>query len=179
MKKLWISLLWLTSSAYANTTCDRFAELSNQQKSYLQLAHFYGSKYDLAWTLPAIALRESNAGAWRVNLQNDYGIFQINIDTAARHLGETNRYRKMEVAQRLIYDDEFGASLAASVLDYFRKGRDMTHGEVWREMIMSYRAGYTWKKDARRKKIAETYFKDIQANVKLLRKCTDWGGENI
>lgn len=159
------------------SNCERYENLSTQQKGFLRLAHFYGSEYDLQWTLPAIALRESNAGEWRVNLQNDYGLFQINIDTAARHLGLDNRYRKIEVAQRLIYDDELGASLAISILDYFRRNRDMSHGSVWREMIMSYRAGYTWKSDPRRKKIAEDYFKDIQKNVRMLKSCTDWGEE--
>ena len=164
----------LPFTVFASSNCARYENLSLQQKAFLRLAHFYGTEHNLQWTLPAIALRESNAGEWRVNLQNDYGLFQININTAARHLSENNRYRKIEIAQRLIYDDEFGASIAIGVLDYFRKGRDMGQGNVWREMIMSYRAGYTWRHDTRRKKIAEAYYQDIRDNIRLLKACSDW-----
>ena len=152
-------------------TCLLFDSLTFEQQFNLRKAYYYGKSHDYGYTLAAIALSESSAGKFRINIHtNDVGLFQINVNTAYNTLGVTNYYRRLELVQRLIYDDALGASIAISVLDHFRRGRMMSR-TVWEEMVMSYNEGYQWRNDPDSKEKAKQYLASVRYNVQNLRGC--------
>lgn len=162
-----------TATAQPNQ-CEGYDILTSDQKRVLRAAYHYGKPYDYGLTMAAIALKESSAGQFKLNyLSNDFGVMQINIVTASRTMGITNRFHKMRLAERLVKDDEFSYYLAHSVLDHFQGRRYMTN-EVWQEMVKSYNRGYQWKTDPEENATAELYLADVRRNVNLLRRCTSW-----
>lgn len=157
-----------------NPACTRWYDLNQHQQQILTKAYHYGKPYNLGFTMSAIALAESNAGYWRLNYRsNDFGIMQISIVTASNHLGVTNHFRQMELAERLVYDDELGFYLALQVLEHFRGNRVVTN-QVWREMIMSYNEGYTWRRHETSMQKATQYANRVAGYVTMLRECTTW-----
>ena len=116
---------------------------------------------DLGWTVASISLVESSAGLYRINLETkDLGLFQVNAKTTYRTLGITNYYKKMKIAEKIIYDDILGAYVAMSVLEYFKK----YHKGDWRKMVASYNAGFNVKR-------GEKYMLKVVEKVKTLKKC--------
>lgn len=176
-KKLYYGLAFILASSFVQSThaatCERYDSLSAKQKHNLQRAYLYGAPDNLGYTLAAIALQESNAGQWRVSFRtNDYGLMQINVTTAVNTMGVTNYYRQMELIERIIHDDSLSLTIALSVLDHFRQGRQMTN-DVWREMVMRYNVG--WRSTNGR---GEKYLQSVSHYVNLLQQCTKWGNLN-
>lgn len=175
LKKMIIGLTMLLSStsAFALVSCDRWDELDLEQKSNLHVMYFLGDVHNLGYTLAAIALSESNAGKWRLNYRsNDFGILQINIETASNILSISNRYKLFDLAERLLYDDVLSSDLAIDVLHHFQKDRKMSP-LVYKEMIMSYNRGNKWRTNKHERKVAETYYTRVQTNIKMLQACSD------
>jgi hypothetical protein len=158
----------------SDSDCARWDSLSNSQRGTLYRAYLYGSVYGNSLTLPAIALAESNAGKWRLNyLSNDFGVMQINIVTASNILGVTNQFKRMELAERLVTDEELNFYLANDVLNHFRGDRVLTN-QVWQEMVMSYNEGYRWRTNEQSFQKARDYYHSVAANVNMLRECAPW-----
>lgn len=167
---LLIILLFTSKVALANTCVD-FDSLTFEQKFNLHKSYNYGSADNYGYTLAAIALIESSAGRFRLNIRsNDLGLYQVNATTAQNVIGVTNYYRQVELHQRLIYDDLLGAKIAIDVLEHFRRGRPLTN-QVWQEVIMSYNEGYRWRSDENSRKKAQEYLDTIRGAVVLLRNC--------
>lgn len=157
-----------------NPACTRWYNLSDRQQRALTNAYHYGEPYDLGFTMSALALAESNAGQWRLNYRsNDFGLMQINIVTASNHLGVTNQFRRMELAERLVHDDELGFYLALQVLEHFR-GNRVQSNQVWREMVMSYNEGYTWRRNEQSYQKATAYVNRVADFVTMLQECAPW-----
>lgn len=173
MKYFAVTLLLLVSFSTVASQCTRFETLSVSQKENLELAYQYGVPKNYGFTLAALALRESNAGKWRVNFRsNDYGLMQINIKTAYDELGISDYYEQIELAEQLIYDDELSLYIATRVLDHFRQGRMLTNS-VWREMVMRYNIGWTNTPD--RIKRGTNHLHGVTEYVNMLQQCTNWG----
>lgn len=154
--------------------CADYNILTGDQRKVLRKAYHYGLPYDYGLTMAAIALKESSAGQFKLNyISNDFGAMQININTASRTLGITNRFQKMRLAERLVNDDEFSYYLAQTVLEHFQRRRIMTN-QVWQEMIKSYNRGNLWKTDPDENAVAEEYLDDVRRNVNLIRSCASW-----
>ena len=147
------------------TMCKNVMLLDDPQKAALRLAFTRGSPQDLGHTLAAIAWNESNAGRWRLNYHsNDFGLFHINIETAANTLGVDNYYKKIELAEELIYNDDLGAELALSVLNHFEH-------RGYRQMLKSYNEGNRWLRDSQSAVKANKYADSVIAKMKELRSC--------
>jgi hypothetical protein len=143
------------------------------QRTALTQAYEYGVPHDLGFTLAAIAWKESSAGKYRLNLDSkDLGLFQINEKTAYNTLGVTNHYHQVQLAQELIYNDHLGAYLAIETLEHFRAERPLTN-QVYREMLMSYNTGYSWRRSPEKKRRALAYSEDVRSKVSTLMKCQD------
>jgi hypothetical protein len=170
MKTILMFLLIISTNVFASSykSCKDLAQLEEWQLHNLRIAYNHGAHHGLQHTMMAIALLESNAGKWKVNyFSNDFGLFQINIETAANTLGVTDKYKKMELAELLIHNHDLNATIALSVLSHFDKGN-------YKEMIMSYNEGYRWRRDKTSKKKALSYYTTVSGYVKLLRQCRTW-----
>lgn len=178
MYKFLISFLLIMSFGLVAESCDQFNNLSFEQQFNLRKAYYYGKPDGYSYTLAAIALVESSAGKFRLNIRsNDLGLFQINATTAQNTLGVTNYFRQIELHQRLIYDDLLGAKIAIEVLEHFRRNRPMSN-QVWQEMIKSYNEGSRWRRDKASRKKAESYLDNVRQSVRMLQQCMPMGEKN-
>ena len=163
-----ILLLGLTANAVQASQCKEINELDQYQKSDLRAAYNHGSTVDLGLTLAAIALKESNAGKYRLNYHSkDFGMFMINIETIKSYFKTENMYENIMYAQQVIHDDYLGAKLAISVLDEFKE-------RGYRKMLMSYNEGNLWKVNQQSRKKAEKYANDVIKYTVKLRVCNGW-----
>jgi hypothetical protein len=174
MKKLFIWLIMLLPLPALAAKCKDIDSLSLIQKHNIAFAYSYGNNYDLGLTLAAIALVESSAGKYRLNVRtNDLGLFQVNATTAENTLKLERYYDKLELHQDLIYNDRLGAEIAIATLEHFRANRVMTSG-VWSEMIKSYNTGSQWRRDKQSDKKAKQYLTKVSNTVKLLQQCEQY-----
>tara|TARA_R110000782_G_scaffold75562_6_gene150750 strand:- start:232 stop:585 length:354 start_codon:yes stop_codon:yes gene_type:complete len=113
--------------------------------------------------MASIAWVESSAGRFRVNLNSkDVGLFQVNSRTASKVLGATNYYKRLELDQKLIYDDILNAYVALDVLTYFNK----YHKGDWKKMVASYNNGFKINTEK-----AKNYVDKVSQSVKVLKQC--------
>jgi len=172
--KLFIWLILLLPLPALSLNCDTIKQLSMIQKHNLSKSYSYGQQYELGYTLAAIALVESQAGKWRLNIKTgDVGLYQINYITAQNTLGVDKYYEQLAIHERLVYDDVMGAEIAIATLKHFRRNRVMTN-PVWSEMIKSYNTGSQWRRDKAMKKRAEVYLQKVTESVKILKRCEDY-----
>lgn len=149
--------------------CSSWDKLTLSQQERLEFAYDVGKHSNFGWTLAAIALKESSAGKFRLNLySDDIGLFMINHTTAERTLGVTNYYKKLELHQRLVYDDELGGTLALSVLKHFHK----QHKGNWKKVVRSYNEGNSWWKNDKSAKKSLDYYESVKDNLVMLRRCS-------
>ncbi len=167
MSKVLLYTLLLFSFGGHAIDCSDYTKLSVDQKERLAFSFREGKTYNLGYTLASIALAESSAGRYRLNIHSkDLGLYQVNQKTAQRELGITNYYKQLELHQKLIYDDQLGAYVAIKVLQHFDKGN-------YKEMVMSYNEGYRWRKDEESYKKALTYYTKVAYNVRMLKQCSN------
>jgi len=165
--------LIISNPTFAFKTCADIDNLSVVQKFNLAKSYQYGEVHELGYTLAAIALTESQAGKWRLNIRsNDLGLFQINATTAQNTLKVEGYYDRLALHERLIYDDRLGAEIAIATLMHFRRNRVITNA-VWVEMIKSYNEGTRWRRDSKSHKKASKYAEKISSAVRLLKKCEE------
>lgn len=149
--------------------CSSWDKLTLSQQERLEFAYDVGKHSNFGWTLSAIALKESSAGKFRLNLySDDIGLFMINRTTAERTLKVTNYYKKLELHQQLIYDDQLGAYLAISVLKHFNK----QHKGNWKKVIRSYNEGNSWWKNEKSAKKSLDYYNKVRDNLIMLKQCS-------
>jgi hypothetical protein len=170
-KALLVLTLSYPTASLANASCASVDALNAIQRHNLSFAYSQGAPHDLGYTLAAIALVESNAGQWRLNVRtNDLGLFQINAKTAQDTLGVTHPYRQLELHQQLVYDDRLGAEIAIATLKHFQRNRAMT-ARTWREMVKSYNGGNSWRRDKAALKRVEAYADRVSEGVRVLKMC--------
>ena len=163
MKKLILVLLLILATSAVAQDCSKYEALSAIQKNRLEFAYHQGVEYDLGYTLSAISLIESNAGKWRINpYSKDFGLFQVNIKTSVNVMGVTSHYKKLELAEKLIYNDILSAYIALDVLTYFKS----YHKGDWKKMVMSYNNGFNINTTK-----AEDYLDKVSNGVKMLQTC--------
>lgn len=163
MVKFFLLLACIIAFGIQASSCDRYNSLSPLQKGRLEFSYYQGKPHSLGYTLAAIALVESSAGIYRINMDSkDLGLYQVNIKTAINTLGITNHYKKLELYEKLIYQDTLNAYIALDVLQYFQK----YHKGNWRKMVMSYNNGFKINTQK-----ANNYLDKVITGVKLLEKC--------
>lgn len=161
-KLLWMLACILCFGVQASS-CDKYNSLSPLQKGRLEFSYHQGKPYNLGYTLASIALVESSAGRYRVNMDSrDLGLYQIHTSTAVNTLGITNHYKRLELYEKLIYQDPLNAYIALEVLQYFKA----YHKGDWRKMVKSYNSGFKINTQK-----AHNYLDKVVVGVKLLEKC--------
>ncbi|RMF06567.1 MAG: hypothetical protein D6762_09205 [Candidatus Neomarinimicrobiota bacterium] len=172
-KPIWNLLLiplFLTSviSVTGTPVDEQFSRLTDEQKQILIRAYELGAPYDLGYTLAAIAWQESFVGdrIVPINLQDpSAGLWHKNIYNALAEHPETpqNGLQVNMMAQKLIHDMEFAASLAISDLEHWKIRRNGNWMDIW----ASYNAGRYYKSSQARA-YARSIYRKIQALEKAL-----------
>ena len=143
---------------------DSYRSLTSEQKSLLNQAYHYGSKFDLGYSLAAIAWQESFVGDRVVylNMQDpSAGLWHKQINYALRYFDiketglEINR-----MAQHLIDNMDFAAALAVADVLYWLD----IHDDNWPRAWASYNAGYNYNSKA-----GKAYSRQIVMKVKKLK----------
>lgn len=153
-------------SLEANPSERDFYRLTPEQKRILQLAYDYGRAYNLGYSMAAIAWQESFVGREIVpiNLQDpSAGLWHKNIYTALEESPDIpkNGLQLNMIADRLIEDVEFAASLAIADLQHWKVVRDGNWMDVW----ASYNAGKYYESEHGR-----NYARSINKKINVLKR---------
>lgn len=144
---------------------DETCFLTDSQIEAVRFSYEYGKPYDLAYTLSAIALKESNGGKWKINLQDPSGgLYHVTVDKAVRELGyEDTPFNRNRAVQALVDDDNLAAKIAVQEILFWR---DAVAGS-WLDTWASYNHGWNGKNTERGKAYAE----DIQKIIQQIQYC--------
>lgn len=149
--------------------CVSIDKFSDDQKEIIAYAYNYGKKYNLGFTLAAIAWHESCAGEYRMNFADpSAGIYHALIPGVMKRyqmLKDTGFNRNV-IGELLIRDDEFASKVAVDELLFWNKVRDGN----WKDIIKSYNKGYSWEKNDKLNEIAENYYKNIKLKKEILEQ---------
>lgn len=161
-----ISIITALSLAWANDLANIYHKLTIEQKNVLQSAYNYGKEYNLGYSMAAIAWQESFVGNLIVpiNLQDpSAGIWHKNVYIAlaeSSSMGNTGLSLNM-MADRLIDDTEFAASLAIADLEHWKVLRNGRWLDIW----ASYNAGRYYSSEKGQK-----YAYSIRDKIKILKR---------
>jgi len=150
--------LWLFSSSLKELN-----NLSKEQYDNLVWIYQQGKKYDLEFTLTAIAWQESKFGKYPINLSDPSGgLFHNLLGSVCCRLSLTpNQWNQSRILERLVGDREFALQQAIAELHYWEnywKVRRSTR--IWSYMVMSYNGGHRGSKK---------YLKEIKRKIRILR----------
>jgi hypothetical protein len=146
---------------YAESSCEAYSKLTENQRHNIRLSVNRGVNDDLGLTLAAIALTESSAGVQRVNMRTkDFGLYAINYKTMKSIAGIQSDLMGAALAFKITYDDEYAAKYALHVLRHFKK----VHKGDWSKMVQSYNAGNRYWRGV-------GYLHKVKANVTLIKQC--------
>lgn len=163
MNKLVIIFLLLLSPYSLACNALKEAGLDFKQRLVLRHSFEYGRPYDLSYSLSAIAWKESNAGVWRINLQDpSAGIHMITLTNAIDYANiRDTGFNRNKLAQELVENPNMSAGFAVRNLLFW----ESVHGSNWRATIQSYNAGYSNSNKGRE------YAKDIARRVVIIKQC--------
>ncbi|RDU64744.1 hypothetical protein [Helicobacter sp. MIT 14-3879] len=167
--RFFLSFFMFLFSLNANPTnkCVSINEFSNNQKEIIAYAYNYGKKYNLGYTLAAIAWHESCAGEYRMNFADpSAGLYHALIPGVIKRyqMLKDNGFNRNVIGELLIRDDEFASKVAIDELLYW----DNVRNGNWKEIIKSYNKGFSWEKDYKLNMLAENYYKNIKEKKEIL-----------
>lgn len=155
--------LLLSPMAYAESSCEAYSKLTENQRHNIRLSVNRGAVDNMGLTLAAIALTESSAGVQRVNMRTkDFGLYAINYRTMKSISGINNDLIGAALTFKITYDDEYAAKYALNVLRHYHK----VHKGDWPKIIMSYNAGNRYWN-------GREYLKKVKFNIIMIKKCID------
>lgn len=161
MLKLLLLLLTLTT-----LSAESISELSEPQKALANSIYSKGKKFDLGYTMVAIAYQESHLGKYRINLSDpSCGIFHIMPKSLIKRTDLTNNsWNRSRLCERLILDDDFSFSAALLELKYWENyWKSKGVSKVWSHMVASYNGGFNATLDS-------PYLKAIKHHISILKK---------
>ena len=140
-------------------------KLTDDQMSKVKFSIDYAQEYDMSYTLAAIALKESNAGRWKVNIQDPSGgLYHVTLDKVLTYYGwEKTPFNLNRAMQRLVDNDTLAAELAVKELLFWK---DLNSGN-WLDTWANYNAGTHGKNTTRGKQYAE----DIRQLIVKIKQC--------
>ena len=147
----------------------QLTHLTENQIEVKNLIAYNAKKYDLKYTMLAIAFRESQFGKYKLNLADpSAGIFHQLLPTYCKELGlRPNSWNQSRVAEKLINSNGLALHIA---INHFK--RDYEHFKLlgysdtisWRKAIMSYNAGiYNYRAGYK-------YYKEVVKIIKALHQ---------
>jgi len=166
-------LVFIVTSLLANvdTSLHELQTLSPTQKQIMLKTFSKGKKYDLEYTLTAICWEESQFGKYLVNISDpSFGYFHNSIKTI-QHRYRSNNWNTSRLAERLIFDFDFGFEQALIELKFWQnvyKDKPLS----WSNTVKSYNAGFNNINGVR-------YLEQIKIKIKALRKYFELNKNNI
>jgi hypothetical protein len=163
MKKLTLFFLIFTS-LFSSPLVNELKHLSPQQKSVMYYVFFKTKKFNLGYTMTAIAWQESKFGKYLINLSDpSCGIMHImpkyKVDT---------KWEQSRMCERLIKDKDFSIATALSIFKFwynYYRSKGYSKNLSWRKAIISYNAGYNT--DSKQGKL---YLKQILLKIQALKQ---------
>lgn len=147
--------------------CGSEKDFTYEQKEIIAYAYNYGRKYNLGYTLAAIAWHESCAGEYRMNFADpSAGLYHALIPGVIRRyqmLSDTGFNRNV-IGQLLVKDDEFASKVAIDELLYW----DSVRNGNWKDIIKSYNKGFSWEKNKHFNQLAEAYYRSVKEKKEIL-----------
>lgn len=139
--------------------------IEKDQLDVVNFSYEYGVKYDLGYTLAAIALKESNGGRINVNIGDPSGgYYHVTLDKVLRYYRWKNTpYNLNRAMQELVNKPELAAELAVKELQSWR--RNTTYN--WMSTWASYHAGTGGASSTRGKE----YASDIRQIIGKIKAC--------
>lgn len=139
--------------------------LSKKQLDVVRFSFEYGLEYDLGYSLAAIALQESNAGLWNINISDpSAGYYHVTLDKVLNIYGwQDNGFNRNRAAQLLIDVPPLAARLAVRELQFWYS---YTRGS-WLDTWASYNAGTRGRSVAAGRQYAE----DIRYLIGKIQEC--------
>jgi len=164
-----ILILNVLSASTIKTYKYQLSHLTEEQSNVKDLIVYNANKYDLKYTMLAIAFRESKFGKYKLNLADpSAGIFHQLLPTYCKELGlRPNFWNQSRIAEKLINSNALALYVA---INHFK--RDYEHFKLlgysstisWRKAVMAYNAGvYNYKAGYK-------YYKEIVKIIKALHQ---------
>ncbi len=149
-----------------NLSAESITELSAPQKQLANQIYLEGNKYDLGYTMVAIAYQESHLGRYLISLNDpSCGCFSIMPSSLIKRTSlKNNSWNQSRLCERLIKDNDFSFSAALLELKFWQnywKSKHVT--KVWSHMVSSYNGGYKANLDSK-------YLKRIKHLVHKLQR---------
>lgn len=174
MSKLLI-ILFLVLGLYANDVDKYYKQLQHlsiEQKEVMLMSYMHGIKYDLGYTLAAIAWNESNFGKFKMNTKDgdnlkytgSYGVYHLLLNSIMGNENNKSYWHASRIAEKLYSDDNYCASKAIEQLLYWKRyWKHKNVNMVYSHMVGSYNTGYNSIKYSSGKKYAKTVLSRVKA----------------
>lgn len=152
-------------AVFAKLNTSEECSLTEKQLEYVRFSYEYGLPSDFGYTLAAISIKESNAGKWKVNIQDPSGgLYHVTVDKVLILYGwEDTNFNRNRAMQLLVDDDELAAEIAVSEL---QKWKDYNSGN-WLDTWASYNHGWNGPDSERGKAYAEA----IRILIQKIQRC--------
>lgn len=139
--------------------------IEKDQLDVVSFSYNYGSKYDLGYTLAAIALKESNGGRVNINISDPSGgYYHVTLDKVLRYYRWKNTpYNLNRAMQELVNKPNLAAELAVNELLSWRQRTSYNWMATW----ASYHAGSRGNTTTRGK----DYAADIRQIIAKIKTC--------
>ena len=139
--------------------------LSDSQLLAVRFSYEQGRPYDFGHTLAAIAIQESNAGKWKMNISDPSGgLYHVTLDKVINHFGwEDTSFNRNRAMQALVDDDHLAAELAIKELEFWRE----YNSGIWLDIWASYNAGTNGPNTER----GQAYADDIRITIRQMEYC--------
>jgi hypothetical protein len=144
---------------------DEECSIADDQLSAIRFSYRYAEPYDFGYTLAAIALKESNAGKWKINIQDPSGgLYHVTLDKVLSIKDwEDTPFNRNRAMQLLVNDDKLAARIAVEELQMWK---DVNAGD-WLSTWASYNHGWNGPNTER----GQAYAEDIRQLIQKIQYC--------
>ena len=128
-----------------NLSAESITELSTTQKQLANQIYLEGNKYNLGYTMVAIAYQESHLGKYLINISDvSCGIFHVMPSSLIKRTSlKDNSWNQSRLCERLIKDNDFSFSAALLELKFWQNyWKTKQVKKVWSHMVSSYNGGH-------------------------------------
>ena len=185
MKRIFaiFALMLLVVTAWGNDAEDieryykQLNKLTPEQYKIMLYSYEVGNKYDLGYSLMAIAWKESNFGKYLINVTDgkmgSYGVYHILLEYAVARAKLKSDWDISRYAEKLVFDIDLCANEALSELLFWRK---FFKGKPFKSIFAGYNAGTAGLKSEKGRIYADDAMLRIRAlqrffkNKKILEK---------
>jgi hypothetical protein len=144
---------------------DDECSLTEAQIDSVRFSYHYGQPYDFGYTLAAIALKESNAGKWKINIHDPSGgLYHVTLDKVIKINGwEDTPFNRNRAMQLLVDNDKIAARIAIEELQMWKEHSSGNWLSTW----ASYNHGWNGLNTER----GQLYAQEIRELIQKIQYC--------